>query len=684
MIRFRQIFVTVCSILAAFGLQAQEFEADGLRFYLDEDGNATVGGYVYFAEESGILEIPDSVLTPEHINLGKVPVVSVGEMAFRNRKMEEVRFPETVKKIGNGAFANCSSLSKLAGEDYLNYIGDQSFYNTSLTEIELGSEITNIESGAFYGCFLETIKIDATTPPVCGDNAFGNYNGPFFFESCKLIIPEGSVKAYVHAPCWGAFFQRQEISDFVYYLDFSQYTAQLFSYKEDAERQKELILPEKVEFLDEEYIVTKIGGFGFTMTTPGGSLDKGGFSGDDMLESVEFGNQTLTIMDSAFENCENLSSVSLPGSLESIRSDAFFGCKNLKGITLPAGVTGIGRNAFGKTGLEVVESLAQTPPSAADAFSRKTCANARLVVGDESAAEYESAPGWSDFWNCVEVDGLVYLVDKSDGTACVTYEYNGGGWNYAGMTEAIVLPEVYKDGQKYDVLYVGKGAFSPFYVGPTMITPDDIYIRKSSSDNEPEHLHRVKLPSSILEIREGAFSYCDLEEVELNEGLKLIEKGAFEYSDITSIVIPSTVTSIQEKAFSNCSKLSEIILGSSLKYIGERAFDYCPELRSVTCNSLVPPVVESENTFDYNTYEYCVLAVPEETYYDYKATPVWMKFQTMEKSGIDSIVIDGETLGGITDVYDINGHRMSDTVEGLPGGIYIVVARGKTFKISLP
>lgn len=50
MIRFRQIFVTVCSILAAFGLQAQEFEADGLRFYLDEDGNATVGARIAYAQ----------------------------------------------------------------------------------------------------------------------------------------------------------------------------------------------------------------------------------------------------------------------------------------------------------------------------------------------------------------------------------------------------------------------------------------------------------------------------------------------------------------------------------------------------------------------------------------------------------------------------------------------------------
>lgn len=50
MIRFRQIFVTVCSILAAFGLQAQEFGADGLRFYLDEDGNATVGARIAYAQ----------------------------------------------------------------------------------------------------------------------------------------------------------------------------------------------------------------------------------------------------------------------------------------------------------------------------------------------------------------------------------------------------------------------------------------------------------------------------------------------------------------------------------------------------------------------------------------------------------------------------------------------------------
>jgi hypothetical protein len=80
---------------------------------------------------------------------------------------------------------------------------------------------------------------------------------------------------------------------------------------------------------------------------------------------------------------------------------------------------------------------------------------------------------------------------------------------------------------------------------------------------------------------------------------------------LTSVVIPSSVTSIEYLAFSDCSDLTSIDIPFSVTSIGNRAFSWCSGLTSVTipnsvtsigagafagCSSLTSIVVESDNS----------------------------------------------------------------------------------------
>lgn len=80
-------------------------------------------------------------------------------------------------------------------------------------------------------------------------------------------------------------------------------------------------------------------------------------------------------------------------------------------------------------------------------------------------------------------------------------------------------------------------------------------------------------------------------EVELDSSISyngkqytLTEIGAqaFISSDVEKVKLPSTVTTIGERAFEDCKILKSIDLGGSVKTIGRRAFCYCEELTSVT------------------------------------------------------------------------------------------------------
>ena len=83
------------------------------------------------------------------------------------------------------------------------------------------------------------------------------------------------------------------------------------------------------------------------------------------------------------------------------------------------------------------------------------------------------------------------------------------------------------------------------------------------------------IPSSVTTIGEKAFYHC---------------------FGLTSIVIPNSVTSIEYSAFSECTDLVNVSLGTSLKSIGQRAFGGCSGLN----NLVLPNTLTSIGNFAFN------------------------------------------------------------------------------------
>lgn len=67
----------------------------------------------------------------------------------RNKKVK-VSFPSHVKKVGNGAFCGCTSLSKLIVEEGVEHLGFASFQGcTSLTDVTLPKSLEDMTDDAF-------------------------------------------------------------------------------------------------------------------------------------------------------------------------------------------------------------------------------------------------------------------------------------------------------------------------------------------------------------------------------------------------------------------------------------------------------------------------------------------------------------------------------------------------------
>ncbi len=147
-----------------------------------------------------------------------------------------------------------------------------------------------------------------------------------------------------------------------------------------------------------------------------------------------------------------------------------------------------------------------------------------------------------------------YAVDN-DGKAIIT----GLGVDLKGDTtqsaiaaaydgwdgETVTIPASFTDnGKTYEVVGVSDCAFTiPSPDGSLTWDSRDIF----------NSAKKLVIEKGVKEIGYGAFSlgttHCDIEEIELNEGLEVIHSCAFGASKVKKIVIPSTVTAIGAKAF---------------------------------------------------------------------------------------------------------------------------------------
>ncbi len=67
--------------------------------------------------------------------------------------------------------------------------------------------------------------------------------------------------------------------------------------------------------------------------------------------------------------------------------------------------------------------------------------------------------------------------------------------------------------------------------------------------------------------------------------------NAFAGSSVTQVIIPNSVTYIDEYAFYLCWDLTSVSIGSGVRTIGDFAFCFCENLRYVICRATTPPTV---------------------------------------------------------------------------------------------
>lgn len=102
------------------------------------------------------------------------------------------------------------------------------------------------------------------------------------------------------------------------------------------------------------------------------------------------------------------------------------------------------------------------------------------------------------------------------------------------------------------------------------------------------------IPNSVTSIRDNAFSGCSgLTSITIPNSVRRIENHAFSVcTGLTSVTIGNGVTSIGNYAFSRCPGLTSVTIGNSVISIGSGAFSDCSGLTSVTIPNSVTSIGE--------------------------------------------------------------------------------------------
>ena len=350
---------------------------------------------------------------------------------------------------------------------------------------------------------------------------------------------------------------------------------------------------------------------------------------------------TRIICDSAFSFCSSLSEIVIPSSVTSIGDGAFSRCSSLKYISIPKSVIGLNGNPFARWDgkLECLspnfvyedDVLFNKDKSRIISFRNQNIKS--YVIPSSVASIGDSAFSWCSSLSEIVIPSSVTSIGDGAFYDCYSLSeivipssvtsIGDSAFSYCSSLSEIVIPSsvssigdsAFSDCRSLSeivipssVTSIGDSAFyccsslkyisipksviglngNPFTrwdsklecLSPNFVYEDDILFNKDKSriiSFRNQNIKSYVIPSSVTSIGDSAFSWCDsLSEIVIPSSVTSIGKGAFSCCDsLSEIVIPSSVTSIGDSAFSCCYSLSEIVIPFSVTSIGDSAFYNC-------------------------------------------------------------------------------------------------------------
>ena len=596
------LFVALLLPVHAFA----QFSVDGLKYNFNEDSTS-----VTIVGPTSSTNLPNELIIPESIHMpgagsDDLIVTAIGDDAFKGcSKLRSVTIPNTIVSIGRGAFQNCSGLRVLTclpivppsmNESFDTHTTnlpffaidpdcDEYYYDDNLLlyvpSIAYESYKNQNEQYHFFSCILG-YDWEKTAPP----SFYADYEYSFDNAvSCYLTIDanENSTiysRSSIHGPSgpmWGE----------SWWNECSVWSASaIYDCIPTHLSVKACAIAEGKLPSDIVYFYDAVGlwpSYTASYDFKEAGIYYSYFSDDDVYVTVggyydpcgggllfqEFYSGDL-IIPSSVGGCTVKGIGIYPG-----KDQPFSYCVNLNSVTIPATVQTIYDSFTNCPNLTKITCLGTVPPECygyvalpngelGSGFEQQIYENVTLYVPNNVIETYRNAPVWCYFQNIVGVDvsPVIEFADQNVKALCVqNWDINGDG--ELSQDEAAAVTDL-------NNVFTGNRTITSFneleyFTGLATIG----YMAFQGCTS----LTSVVIPNSVTSIDQGVFAGC---------------------SALMNVTIPNSVMSIGYNAFYNCRKFTSVTIPASVTSIGNNAFQGCTTLKTlnfnaISCDDFIPP-----------------------------------------------------------------------------------------------
>jgi len=332
--------------------------------------------------------------------------------------LTSIILPSITPNIETFAFANCTNLSLITFDNYLQAIGDNAFQNcVNLEKIDLSSTLTSIGASAFLNCSrLQNIIIPPSAKTInnyafkgCNGatNVYAYYDPRLYLNginevftgidktNCILHVPVGTKKNYASLLQWGDF--KNIIDDANAKTVTVTIPGTLATYFNESEMKfvtnlKILGTIDARDFktmrdnflllanldISNATIVAYTGSAGpcnSNLTYPSNAVPQYAFgyagnetSGKATLQTITLPSTLSAIGVYAFAGCKVFSSINLPLTMTKIDIGTFCNCPLLKSIVIPSSITSLEFYSFANSGIQTITILSSVKTIASEVF----------------------------------------------------------------------------------------------------------------------------------------------------------------------------------------------------------------------------------------------------------------------------------------------------------------------------
>lgn len=522
--------------VATRSLNTDNKDEQGLTYTLNADHTATVANYDNSTPD-GVIDIPDTVTSggqtytvtaigvsafgsfSTRINVSSVfipatvrsigshafiycnalttvtfaegsQLKSIGSNAFWGSehlypKFKEIKIPDSVETIGNGAFRHCQNLERITLPSALQTLSNGTFYGcAALSEVTFPASLKTIEKSAFGYCRnLSEVKLPASLTTIQS----------YVFNGCsalKTVSYDGSLAQWNHITA-NKDADNDADKDVLGYscpsLVTDDYTAQFILVMDDAYPPPKTVT------------ITKYTGTESTVILP------------STINSWP----VTKIGEDAFQDNTTITSVTIPANVTEIGSNAFAGCTNLTSVNY----AGDWSNLTIQSGNPAVQDAANEQLFDFDFILNNTAVIVTRYKGTAADVTipscYKGKPVTA-INNAVFPNSAVTSVTIPDSITSIP---DAAFANCSKLTN-ISIPN--------SVTSIGYSAFSDCTSLKSITLPSSLSTISRALFSGCSQLTTIHIPDSVPSIQSYAFYHCrNLETIRIPVSVTLIETDAF-------------------------------------------------------------------------------------------------------------------------------------------------------------